>query len=101
MKAVFISDAHLKYAGDERYGRLIRFLNDLQCGKARSLVHDRELGRDAAPIDDLYILGDFLISGFAGLKTFTPNFKRSSVNWLNCRPAVSASICAKDNHDFS
>jgi UDP-2,3-diacylglucosamine hydrolase len=100
MKAVFISDAHLKYAGDERYGRLIRFLNDLQCGKARSLVHDRELGRDAAPIDDLYILGDFFDFWFCRPQNIHPEFQEVIRKLVELQAGgVGIHLC-EGNHDF-
>ncbi len=75
MKAVFISDAHLKRSTDERYGQFIQFLADLQEGKVRSLVDAQELGREKTPIDDLYILGDFFDFWFCSKDHIHPEFQ--------------------------
>ena len=75
MKAIFISDAHLKRASDERYIQLMNFLGDIKAGKARFMVDSDELGKDAAPIDDLYIVGDLFDFWFCQKEKIYPEFK--------------------------
>ncbi len=100
MKAVFISDAHLKRSADERYGQFIRFLGDLAEGKARSLTHDRELGRDKSSIDDLYILGDFFDFWFCAKDRIHPEFQLVIRQLVELqRTGVRVHLC-EGNHDF-
>ena len=75
MKAVFISDAHLKHSADERYVRFMQFLDDLREGKVRSLVDARELGREKTSIDHLYIVGDFFDFWFCRSDHIHPEFR--------------------------
>ena len=51
MKTVFISDAHLKRATDERYGQLVCFLKDIGEGNIRSLTDTNELGHEKTSIE--------------------------------------------------
>ena len=100
MKAVFISDAHLKRVTDERYGQLIHFLADLQEGKARSLVDAKELGREKSPIDDLYILGDFFDFWFCRKDDIHPEFQLVISKLMGLqKTGVRIHLC-EGNHDF-
>ncbi len=100
MKAVFISDAHLKRSTDERYGQFIQFLADLQEGKIRSLVDDRELGCEDTPIDRIYILGDFFDFWFCRPDYIHPEFQLviSKLTELH-KTGVSVHLF-EGNHDF-
>ncbi len=44
MKAIFISDAHLRRANDERYGKLINFFNDIKEGNISRLIDSDKHG---------------------------------------------------------
>lgn len=100
MKAVFISDAHLRLYTDERYGRLIRFLNDLQNGKVRALVNNQELGRKVTPIDDLYILGDFFDFWFCRPNRIYREFQPVISKLVELQAGgVRIHLC-EGNHDF-
>ena len=100
MKAVFISDAHLRRTTDERYGQFIHFLADLQDGKVRSLVETEELGREKTSIDDLYILGDFFDFWFCRKDHIHPEFQLV-INKLVMlqKTGVRIHLC-EGNHDF-
>jgi UDP-2,3-diacylglucosamine hydrolase len=100
MKAVFISDAHLKHATDERYGQFIHFLSDLKEGKVRSLVDSSELGEAKSPIDDLYILGDLFDYWFCRKDHIHPEFQLVISKLVELqKTGVRVHLC-EGNHDF-
>ena len=53
MRAIFISDAHLRRANDERYGKLINFFNDIKEGNVHRLVDSKKNETVPLNIDDL------------------------------------------------
>jgi UDP-2,3-diacylglucosamine hydrolase len=75
MRAIFISDAHLKSSHDERYNRLLNFLDDIKNGKVGSLIDfgDREAG--LSPINDVYIVGDLFDFWFCEREGIYPDFQ--------------------------
>src|SRR5664280_2249146 len=88
MKAIFISDAHLKRATDERYAQLMNFLGDIKDGKVRFMADSDELGKDAAPVDDIYIVGDLFDFWFSQKEKIYPEFKliiNKSVSYTHLR----------------
>ena len=100
MKAVFISDAHLRRSKDERYGQLVEFLTDLQEGKVRTLVDAQELGREKTPIDDLYILGDLFDFWFCSKDHIHPEFQLVIHSLVDLQKiGVRIHLC-EGNHDF-
>jgi len=100
MKAVFISDAHLKLAADERYVQLIHFLADLREGKIRSLVDAGEAGPEKTAIDDLYILGDFFDFWFCRKDHIHPEFRPVISKLIELQKSgVRIHLC-EGNHDF-
>lgn len=100
MKAVFISDAHLKLATDERYGQLVCFLNDIKEGNVRSLVDAAELMQEKTPIDDLYILGDFFDFWFCNADHIYPEFQLVISKLVELqKTGVRIHLC-EGNHDF-
>ena len=100
MKAIFISDAHLKRASDERYSRLINFLNDLKEGMARSLVNSDELGKEKASIDDLYIVGDLFDFWFCQREKINPEFKLVIDKLIELQKTGISIHLSEGNHDF-
>ena len=100
MKAVFLSDAHLKRSADERYGRLVRFLTELGEGRVRLLAGDERAGRVNAAIDDLYILGDFFDFWFCRPDRIYPEFQPVIRKLVELRQSgVRIHLC-EGNHDF-
>jgi UDP-2,3-diacylglucosamine hydrolase len=100
MKAVFISDAHLKHSADERYVRFMQFLEDLREGKVRSLVDAQELGREKTSIDHLYIVGDFFDFWFCRSDHIHPEFRLVISRLLDLqKTGVHIHMC-EGNHDF-
>ena len=100
MKAIFISDAHLKRATDERYAQLMNFLGDIKDGKVRFMVDSDELGKDAAPVDDIYIVGDLFDFWFSQKEKIYPEFKLIINKLIELQKAgISIHLC-EGNHDF-
>lgn len=100
MKAVFISDAHLKRSTDERYGQFIQFLDDLAEGKVRLLVDDQPLGNEITPIDHLYILGDFFDFWFCRKDHIHPEFQLVIRKLVELQKTGVAIHLCEGNHDF-
>lgn len=97
MKAVFISDVHLKDPGDAGYRRLLRFLEGLS-GSARR-------GGEARPdkgltVDQLVIAGDFFDFWFAKGAVIYPGFRPIVDRLVGLKQeGVRVSLC-EGNHDF-
>ena len=100
MKAIFISDAHLKRATDKRYAQLMNFLGDIKDGKARFMVNSDELGKGAAPIDDLYIVGDLFDFWFCQKEKIYPEFKLIINKLIELQKAGIRIHFFEGNHDF-
>ncbi len=100
MKAVFLSDAHLKRASDERYTRMIRFMQDIRKGHIHSFLDGVKSGQNETFIDDLYILGDFFDFWFCDPDKIHPEFQPVIRELLLLKEAgVRISFC-EGNHDF-
>jgi len=100
VKAVFISDAHLKSSSDEKYGRLMDFFDDLQRGKISSLIQaDR---RDCEPvyIEDLFIVGDLFDFWFCRKDSIYPDFKLIIDKLVELKQAGIRIHLFEGNHDF-
>lgn len=100
MKAIFISDAHLKRASAERYGWLINFLNDIKEGMARSLVNSDELSKEKASIDALYIVGDLFDFWFCQREKIHPEFKLIIDKLIELQRTGISIHLSEGNHDF-
>ena len=100
MKAIFISDAHLKRATDKRYAQLMNFLSDIKDGKARFLVNSDDLIKDKAPIDDLYIVGDLFDFWFCQKENIYPEFKLIINKLIELQKAGIRIHLFEGNHDF-
>ena len=100
MKAIFISDAHLKRANDEKYSQLINFLSDLKEGMARSLIDSGELSKEKAPIDDLYIVGDLFDFWFCQKEKIHPEFKLIINKLIELQKSGISIHLSEGNHDF-
>ena len=100
MKAIFISDTHLKRTKDERYAQLMNFLSDIKGGKARFLVGSDSLGKEAATIDDLYIVGDLFDFWFCRKDKIYPEFKLIINKLIELQKAGIRIHIFEGNHDF-
>jgi UDP-2,3-diacylglucosamine hydrolase len=100
MRAIFISDAHLKFARDDRYGQLINFLNDIKEGKICFLRKSKDEDRKLFPIDDLYIVGDLFDFWFCEKEGIYPEFQPiiSKLTELH-KSGIKIHLC-EGNHDF-
>jgi UDP-2,3-diacylglucosamine hydrolase len=100
MKAVFISDAHLKKAADERYTRLISFFDDIGKGKARSLVGSDQLDSANVLINDLYIVGDLFDFWFCSRANINPEFIPVINKLIELQKTGIRIHLFEGNHDF-
>lgn len=100
MKAVFISDAHLRRANDERYGKLINFFNDIKEGKVSLPVDSDKTGRGPVYIDDLYIVGDLFDFWFCRKDKIHPEFMLIINKLIELQKAGIRIHLNEGNHDF-
>ena len=96
MKALFISDAHLKDRRQPQYALILRFLEDVRSGAAA-------LGPDGAAegrVDRLIIAGDFFDFWFARGSRICPEFEPAAAKLAELRDAgIRIDLC-EGNHDF-
>ena len=100
MKAVFISDAHLKHSSDERYVRLIQFLTNIQSGNVRLLINTAGPCCEKTAIDDLYILGDFFDFWFCNKDRIYPEFQIVIRKLVELQKTGVRIHWCEGNHDF-
>ena len=100
MKAIFISDAHLKKSSDGRYIKLIAFFNDLKAGKISSLVHGEDKDSKAVLIDDLFVAGDLFDFWFCRKNNIYPDFKIIIDKLVELKNAGIRIHLFEGNHDF-
>jgi UDP-2,3-diacylglucosamine hydrolase len=100
MKAIFISDAHLRRADDERYGKLINFFNDIKEGKISSLANSGKPGKEPVYIDDLYIAGDLFDFWFCQKEKINPEFKPVINKLIELQNTGIRIHLSEGNHDF-
>jgi len=99
MKAVFLSDAHLKHSTDERYRCLVQFLTELGEGRVGP-PHGGEGSRMGAVVDDLYILGDFFDFWFCRPDRIYPEFQPVIGKLVQLRQSGIRVHWLEGNHDF-
>ncbi|MBU1743802.1 MAG: UDP-2,3-diacylglucosamine diphosphatase [Proteobacteria bacterium] len=96
MRAVFLSDAHLKGPGDAAYPKLIRFLGRLR-GRGDG---GRSIHADALVVDHLVIAGDFFDFWFVRGDIVYPGFQ-PVVERIAVLKQQGVRIClCEGNHDF-
>ncbi|HDQ03497.1 MAG TPA: UDP-2,3-diacylglucosamine diphosphatase [Deltaproteobacteria bacterium] len=100
MKAVFLSDAHLKSVADDRYGRLIEFLEEIKKGRIASLVDYEEAGADHVYIDDLFIAGDLFDFWFCRRDKIYPDFHLIIEKLVELKKTGVRIHLFEGNHDF-
>ncbi len=97
MKAIFLSDAHLKGPTDAGYERLIRFFDRFRgTGEAVGRTESDE----RFTVDHLVIAGDFFDFWFARGDVIFPGFQHMVERLVTLKQAgVRISLC-EGNHDF-
>ena len=100
MKAVFLSDAHLKRSTDEPYGLLVRFLTDLGEGRVGPAAAGKEAAGAGTTVDDLYILGDFFDFWFCRPDRIYPEFQPVIRQLVQLRQSGVRIHLFEGNHDF-
>jgi UDP-2,3-diacylglucosamine hydrolase len=100
MKAIFISDAHLKRVADERYGQLVNFFNDIRDGKVKSLIDSAGSGGKVTPITDLFIVGDLFDFWFCNKNKIYPEFILIINKLMELQKSGIHIHLSEGNHDF-
>lgn len=100
MKAIFISDVHLKHATDYRYGYLINFFDDIRDGKAKSFLDVNKTGNKITRIDDLFIVGDLFDFWFCDKDKIYPHFTLIINKLVELQKAGIRIHLCEGNHDF-
>jgi UDP-2,3-diacylglucosamine hydrolase len=97
MKAVFLSDAHLKGPGDAAHEKLIRFFGRL---RGRGGIGRGRAPGDALVVDHLIIAGDFFDFWFGRGDTIYPAFRQMVERIAALKgEGIRISFC-EGNHDF-
>jgi len=97
MRAIFLSDAHLKGPGDAAYPKLIRFLDRL---RGRGDDGGRPISADALVVDHLVIAGDFFDFWFGRGDAVYPGFQ-PVIDRIAVLKQQGVRIClCEGNHDF-
>lgn len=100
MKAIFISDAHLKKSSDERYRKMMHFLEDIKNGNIRVAVNAQTDEADKKTINHLYIAGDFFDYWFCTKDKINPEFKPVINKLIELQKAGIRVHLSEGNHDF-
>jgi len=100
MRAIFISDAHLRHANDERCGKLINFFNDIKEGKVNRLVDFDKAGTDPVYINDLFIAGDLFDFWFCQKEIIYPEFIPVINKLIELQKTGIRIHLSEGNHDF-
>lgn len=100
MKAVFISDTHLKKMNDERYGYLMKFLDAVKEGRVQSFLVAGKEDQQPVYIDDLYIVGDLFDFWLCSKRKINPEFKLIINKLVELQKAGISIHISEGNHDF-
>jgi len=100
MKAIFISDAHLRKFSDERYKKLLNFLDNVKKGNIPAHVNHDTAGTSGINIDDLYIAGDLFDFWFCRKEKINPEFKPIINKLIELKEIGIRIHLSEGNHDF-
>ena len=100
MKAIFISDAHLRKSSDERYKKLLNFFDAIKEGNIQALVNPDGKFTDKTSIDDLYLAGDLFDFWFCRKEKIHPEFKPVIDKLIELQKAGIRIHLGEGNHDF-
>jgi len=100
MKAIFISDAHLRKADEEKYKKIMDFFDDIKAGNMQAVDDHHDINTGNNLIDDLYIAGDFFDFWFCRKEKINPEFKPVIEKLIELQKAgIRVHLC-EGNHDF-
>jgi UDP-2,3-diacylglucosamine hydrolase len=102
MKAIFLSDAHIRKKNDKNYNSLVSFLGKLKHLDSRDAWHPPREQSDAGSIllDNLFILGDFFDFWFCKKDNIYPVFTPIIEQLIRLKKeGVHIHFC-EGNHDF-
>jgi len=100
MKAIFISDAHLRKSSDERYRKMMDFLEDIKNGNIKVTGSAETHKTDKRFINDIYIAGDFFDYWFCTKDNINPEFKPVINKLIELQKAGIRVHLSEGNHDF-
>lgn len=98
MKAIFISDVHLKNVKDERYKCIISFFDSIKEGKVKSFIDKSNNQKNF--IDDLYIVGDLFDFWLCNRNKIYPHFTLIINKLIELQNAGIRIHLSEGNHDF-
>jgi UDP-2,3-diacylglucosamine hydrolase len=100
MKAIFISDAHLRKFSDERYEKLISFFNTIKEGNIHTLVNPDSAGTKPVYVDDIYFAGDLFDFWFCDRDKIHPEFIPVINTLVELQKSGIRIHLGEGNHDF-
>ncbi len=100
IKAIFISDAHLKRATDGRYRRLISFFDDVREASGQIIIENEGGEKKLGAVDDLYIVGDLFDFWFCDREIINPEFIMVINKLIELQEAGIRIHLGEGNHDF-
>jgi len=100
MKAIFISDAHLRKSGDERYKKLMNFFDVVKEGHIGALIDPDNNNGDKTLIDDLFVAGDLFDFWFCRKEKINPEFQPVINKLIELKKAGIRVHLGEGNHDF-
>ena len=103
MRALFLSDAHLKNRKQPGYATLLDFLDDVRTGAVPFIPGETDAGSsrgEAVRADRLVVAGDFFDFWFGRKSRICPEFEPVVAKLVELRDAgVEIDLC-EGNHDF-
>lgn len=100
MKAIFISDAHLRKFSDDRYKKLISFFDTVKKGNIFAPLNHGEKVTAPVYIDDIYIAGDLFDFWFCRKEKINPEFKPVIDKLIELKETGIRLHLSEGNHDF-
>ncbi|MFZ2396328.1 MAG: UDP-2,3-diacylglucosamine diphosphatase [Smithella sp.] len=100
MKAIFISDAHLRKYSDDRYKKLMDFFDAVKKGNITSQINHNVTDSSPKSINDLYIAGDLFDFWFCRKEKINPEFKPAINKLIELKEAGINIHLSEGNHDF-
>ena len=100
MKAIFISDTHLRKAADERYVHLLNFFNDIKSGQLKALIDKGGSEVQVTAVTDIYIVGDLFDFWFCNKDKIYPEFILIINKLIELQKSGIHIHLSEGNHDF-
>lgn len=100
MKAIFVSDAHLRKHSDERYKKLLNFFDCIKGGYIPVQNDYKTKDTNSTNIDDLFIAGDLFDFWFCRKEKINPEFKPMINKLIELKENGTRIHLSEGNHDF-